>query len=168
MSKQSPVESALWGGALAIIAGLPKETSNTTRTVAEFTEDSSGTNTVRTSYEVEQLDGSNKVYALALTVQESTDDRDSFWGPGSAVDKADPERRVVVDGEHYLIGDGADSFRGFGGRRHDIEFFDGRTVTTRDLWHQGTVPPKWRERYPDNAKWAVKAEQSSPTPGGEE
>jgi len=153
MKREEPtVQSALWAGALAIIDGLPRETGNTCRHVREFTEDADGA-TVRTTYEVEQPDGSNKVYSLTLTVQESRDDKDEWWGPGSRIDQADPSERVVVDSEHYLIGGGTDGFLGFGGRRFDIEFFDGRKVVTKDLWHQGVIPPKWRERWPDNARF---------------
>ncbi|TDD36107.1 hypothetical protein E1286_38740 [Nonomuraea terrae] len=77
-----------------------------------------------------------------------------FWGPGGYVENAvDPADRVVVDGEHYAIGGDTGGFRGHGGRRFDIEWFDGRTATTRNLWHQGTVPAEWRHRYPDNARF---------------
>jgi hypothetical protein len=168
------VQTALWAGALAIVDGLPRETGNTRRHVGEFTvrefpQDGNGT-TVRTTYEVEQPDGASKVYTLTLTVEESRDDKDEWWGPGSRVDQADPSKRVVIGSEHYLIGDGTDGcpedgFLGFGGRRFEIEFFDGRKVTTRDLWHQGVIPPKWRERYPDNARF-VQPEGDSPQ-GGE-
>ncbi|WP_433235329.1 DUF6197 family protein [Streptosporangium sp. CA-135522] len=82
------------------------------------------------------------------------DDKSWFWGPGGERDDDDPVKRVVVEGEHYLIVDETCSgFRGFGGRRFDIEFFDGRTATTWNLWHQGTIPARWRDRYPDNARF---------------
>lgn len=75
-----------------------------------------------------------------------------FWGPDGYLENVtDPVDRVVIDGEHYVIREDAGPIRGFGGRRFDIQFFDGRTVTTRNLWHQGTVPAEWRHRYPDNA-----------------
>lgn len=75
-----------------------------------------------------------------------------FWGPDGYLENVtDPADRVVIDGEHYVIREDAGPIRGFGGRRFDIQFFDGRTVTTRNLWHQGTVPAEWRHRYPDNA-----------------
>ncbi|MFG1709165.1 hypothetical protein ACFLIM_38840 [Nonomuraea sp. M3C6] len=77
-----------------------------------------------------------------------------FWGPGGYLEGAvDPAARVVVDGEHYAICGNTGGFRGHGGRRFDIAFHDGRTATTRNLWHQGTVPPEWRHRYPDNARF---------------
>jgi hypothetical protein len=67
-----------------------------------------------------------------------------------------PERRVVVGGVHYRLGQhGArpSDHNGFGGKRWDIEFTDGRKVTTHDLWYQGLIPPKFRDRLPDNARF---------------
>lgn len=90
-------------------------------------------------------------------------DRDSrahTWGPGGYRDLDDPTMRVVVEVEHYLICEekGPDRFRGFGGRLFTIEFFDGRRVSTTNLMHQGTVPARWRERFPDNARFLTDAE----------
>jgi hypothetical protein len=97
-----------------------------------------------------------------------TDLRERFWGPGGDRDRDDLARRVVVDGEHYLICDETASavMRGFGGHPFGIEFFDGRRVTTRNLWHQGTVPPQYRDRYPDNARFVPASQVEIPT-GGE-
>lgn len=92
------------------------------------------------------------VRALVLAV---TDSHDDFWGPGGLRDRDDPARRVVIDGQHYLLGEErpGQTGDGFGGARFDIEFRDGRRVTTRNLWHQGAIPPRWRWRYPDNARF---------------
>ncbi|MEV4748997.1 hypothetical protein AB0K21_21685 [Streptosporangium sp. NPDC049248] len=95
---------------------------------------------------------------------EPENDMPWFWGPGGERGLDDPAKRVVVNGEHYLIcGDETGGFRGYGGRRFDIEFFDGRTATTRNLWCQGTIPPRWRDRYPDNARFVTRA-KTTPTP----
>ncbi|WP_067184506.1 hypothetical protein [Microtetraspora niveoalba] len=150
--KEPSIKSALWAGVLAIVDKLPKETGNTARSIGKFTQDGASSS-VHATYEIEQPDGSSKVYTLTLTVEESRDDHDGRWGPGGRRDQDDLTKRVVVDNVHYLIGDGKGSFQGFGGRRVDIEFFDGRKVTTTDLWHQGTVPPKWRHRFPNNARF---------------
>ncbi|MEV0149746.1 MULTISPECIES: hypothetical protein [unclassified Nonomuraea] len=88
------------------------------------------------------------------TNEEEAPDMPPYWGPGGYLESAaDPTARVVVDGEHYTIGGDTGGFRGFGGRRFGIEWFDGRKATTRNLWHQGTVPAEWRHRYPDNARF---------------
>ncbi len=84
---------------------------------------------------------------------------DAMWGPGGACDRLHPgQQRAIIGGTCYVIGvETSKGPRGFGGRRFDIEFFDGRTVTTTDLWYQGVVSPKWRERLPDNARFATSA-----------
>lgn len=66
---------------------------------------------------------------------------------------------VRIDGSHYRyradVPVGVAAFRGFGGREITIQFFDGRTVVTKNLWHQGTIPDRFRERLPDNARWGT-------------
>lgn len=161
LAKTTPIESALWAGVLAAIERLPKETGGTSRTPGEFTHEGD-TSGVSTTYTVDQPDGTSRVYAIRISVEESRDDHDSMWKAGGRADQSGPGERVVVDGEHYRIGAGKTTFRGFGGRRFDIEFLDGRKVTTRDLWHQGVIPPKWRERFPDNARFVTPAEIPSP------
>jgi hypothetical protein len=54
--------------------------------------------------------------------------------------------------------------RGFGGRRWDVvSLADGSTRTTCNLWQTKTVPPKWRERWPDTARfdWAYVEQERS-------
>lgn len=63
--------------------------------------------------------------------------------------------QVVIEGHAYGIGDEKpgtpSSMRGFAGRRFDIEFFDGRKVTSHNLWSQGPIPERFRDRLKDNA-----------------
>lgn len=40
---------------------------------------------------------------------------------------------------------------GFGGREFVIRFLDGTEVTTRNLWHQGEIPERFRVHLPNNA-----------------
>jgi hypothetical protein len=151
--EEKALREAMWGGVLAVGKGIPMP-GNNSRTCGDRTDDGMGSQSVRATYKVSQPDGSQKVYVVTVSVEESTDHRDSFWGPGGVRDGDDPLKRVVVNGDHYYLGDDKPGgFKGFGGHRWEIEFFDGRKVITHDLWHQGTVPPKWRERYPDNAKF---------------
>ncbi|WP_275558596.1 hypothetical protein [Streptomyces sp. 5-6(2022)] len=153
----NPVRHALWQGILTIVDDLPKETGGTSRSIGEFTDDGMGGSAMRATYVVGQKDGSDKVYAITVSIEQSVDHVDYFWGPGGPRDGDNLLDRVVVGGEHYILGEDrpGDAFKGFGGRRFDIEFFDGRKVTTRDLWYQGVIPPKWRERYPDNARFVT-------------
>lgn len=75
-----------------------------------------------------------------------------FWRGYERV-KDDP-RVVRVGGDHYFVEPDSTSWPlGFGGRRWSVEFFDGRRVVTKNLWHQGTIPEHFRERLPDNARF---------------
>lgn len=75
-----------------------------------------------------------------------------FWTDRLA-EKDYPET-VRVAGDHYQIGPADDSpMRGYGGRPFRIQFGDGRTVDTRNLWHQGTIPAHFAARMPDNAEF---------------
>ena len=76
-----------------------------------------------------------------------------FWT--DYVEQKDKPEMIRVDGQHYVIGREEDSGfgRGFAGRKFVIEFFDGRKVTTSNLWAQGNIPARFLERLPDNAKW---------------
>lgn len=63
-----------------------------------------------------------------------------------------------INGNHYYIGDenSKSGFRGFGGTPHTIAFNDGREVRTTNLWYQGEVPERFRERLPDNATFVAR------------
>lgn len=82
-----------------------------------------------------------------------------FWRDRIAADRGvDKDRFVVVNGRHYTIGDEPTPTQkrigvglGFGGSEFRILFNDGRRVTTHNLWHQGTIPERWRSELPDNA-----------------
>lgn len=58
-----------------------------------------------------------------------------------------------IDGTQYVIGEEHQKYapRGFGGLRFDIQFHDGRKVTTNNLWCNGDIPEHFRARLPDNA-----------------
>jgi hypothetical protein len=67
---------------------------------------------------------------------------------------------TVIDGCTYTPGTRTSGeFRGCGGRRFDIEYFDGRRVTTFDLWVGGVIPERWRNRIPDTARFLNGAER---------
>jgi hypothetical protein len=83
-------------------------------------------------------------------VRESCCHACDFWRQYEAM-KHDP-KVVRVDGQHYYIGKPF-WFKAFGGRRFVIEFFDGRRAVSDCLWTQGIIPPHFRERMPDNARF---------------
>lgn len=68
---------------------------------------------------------------------------------GETLDK----NAVIIDGECYHIGDenAHPCFRGFGGDKFVIKFNNGKTVTTTNLWHNGTIPKELNVK--DNAKF---------------
>lgn len=76
-----------------------------------------------------------------------------FW---TEIIRAANKSSVCIDGHHYQIGAEHGSnpdVRGFGGRRFHIRFFDGRQLTTTNLWYQGKIPSHFRDQLPDNAEF---------------
>lgn len=68
------------------------------------------------------------------------------------------EQHIIIKGECYCDGGNVDkpsldSWLGFCGRRFWIRFFDGRTLTTNNLWYQGKIPEEFREELPDTAEF---------------
>jgi hypothetical protein len=64
---------------------------------------------------------------------------------------------TVIDGRIYSVGDVRkppnQRHAGMAGRRFDIEFFDGRRVTTHDLWAGSEIPERYRAQLPDTARF---------------
>jgi len=59
---------------------------------------------------------------------------------------------TVIDGRIYTVGNRPPGpHNGMAGRRFDIEYFDGRRVTTHDLWAGGEIPERLRSQIPDTA-----------------
>lgn len=73
----------------------------------------------------------------------------NVWnGPSSLLVIEEGEKRTL-----YNIGKGTekDKFRGFGGSWWTVNYLDGRQRETCDLWHRGTIPPHFWDRFPVNA-----------------
>ena len=67
-----------------------------------------------------------------------------------------PHTYAIINGTHYVIGDENSKetyFRGFGGQKFKIKFFDGTEVTTTNLWYQGIPPEHFKDKFPDNAQF---------------
>lgn len=76
----------------------------------------------------------------------------SFWLCKTDYPDYVANRRAIINGDHYMAYAETDGiFRGSGGRRFIIQFFDGRIIETNNLWHQGTIPDRFRELLQDNA-----------------
>lgn len=76
-----------------------------------------------------------------------------YWHTRIA-EKDDPFS-VRIGGKHYTIhaDDAPKGARGFGGVLHTIRFFDDSVVETRNLWSQGEIPARFRDRLLDNASF---------------
>jgi hypothetical protein len=79
-----------------------------------------------------------------------------FWLPKTYMEDSFSERMPLrANGVHYtaLMDNSAKGFKGFGGCMFVFEFFDGRVLSCNNVWHQGTIPAKWREKLPDNGRF---------------
>lgn len=75
-----------------------------------------------------------------------------FWT--GYVSQRDNPAIARVNGEHYYIQpDTSSGFKGFGGSKFTVSFKDGREVVTHNLWGQGRIPDRFRDRLPDNAEF---------------
>ena len=80
----------------------------------------------------------------------------AFWLWQHECDQRDPRRRgrfAVINGSHYVLGDGKGAFQGHYGDSFTVRFNDGRVVVNNDLWHQGEIPEHLRHLFPDNAEF---------------
>lgn len=78
----------------------------------------------------------------------------NFWT--EKVRKKYASTSVRINQIHYFIDvneERKSHCKGFGGAKFVIKFFDGRIVTTTNLWCQGTVPDDFRNDLPDNAEF---------------
>lgn len=63
-------------------------------------------------------------------------------------------KAAVINGQHNMIEpdeSGDRRWSGCGGREFKIKFNDGRQVVTHNLWHQGSIPERFRNVLTDNA-----------------
>jgi hypothetical protein len=85
---------------------------------------------------------------ISVTKKLAYSENDVFWQE----QHDNPAGAVRVDGIHYRIGNSQGGARGCGGARWRFRWLaTGADFTTDDLWRQGTIPPGWRKRLPDNA-----------------
>jgi hypothetical protein len=74
----------------------------------------------------------------------------NFWDEYSQ--PAMLSRSIRVAGSHYMdCGEAHPRDRGCSGREFNIQMNDGRTIKTNNLWHQGTIPDRFKSQIPDNA-----------------
>jgi hypothetical protein len=85
----------------------------------------------------------------------------SFWLGKTDYPDYMKNHQVIINGEHFMLGETKGHFRGFGGRRFRIQFFDGRIIETKNLWFQGEIPDQFRSMLPDNAVFLLVEEKSA-------
>jgi len=60
-----------------------------------------------------------------------------------------------VNGRHYVVEPydttTPSQWRGSSGAEFTFRFHDGREITSNDVWTQGEIPARFRDRLPDNA-----------------
>lgn len=63
------------------------------------------------------------------------------------------ESGIIIDGRRYSAGSNRKPgpFNGFGGSWFHIRMNTGAEIHTCDLWAQGEIPERFRDRLPDNA-----------------
>ena len=151
---RGPLGEALWAGVLAVgdAPSFHVDHRGSSRTTAHYTNDQ-GTQAVSAVYTFYNADGTRTHRKVVVMVAEEVDSDDGYWS------QIRPDDSGVVrtsDGKHYIIGKrrpgDRDSWKGFGGHKWHVRFNDGRSVYTDNLWSQGAIPPKHRERLAPNAE----------------
>jgi DNA-directed RNA polymerase subunit RPC12/RpoP len=75
----------------------------------------------------------------------------SFWLEKTDYPDYMKNHQVIINGQHFMIGETKSFIKGFGGRRFMIQFFDGRIIETNNLWSHGQIPDQFRSMLQDNA-----------------
>lgn len=90
-----------------------------------------------------------------------------FWLQKAKLRRKDPNFCVIAGAAYHIAREEAPGgFRGFGGRKHVIRFFDGRVVTSTNLWFNGEVPGCWRAFLPDTAEFVDRGDPAAVALGG--
>jgi hypothetical protein len=131
---------------------------------------------------VEQPDGRDRIYLIEaryrrdvpeVVVKKWWSENEEFWD--RKVAQFDPQRNLIVNGKWYSLGQEARDNEGnllpgggFGGRFiqfQRISWIGGApgdpgayrvysdAMATRNLWFGGQIPPSYRDRLPDNARF---------------
>lgn len=75
------------------------------------------------------------------------------WLSNAQADSWEEPLAVIAGHSHFRIRPEDYRFKGHGGHRFVIKFFDGRVITTTNLWSQGDIPEHFWELMPDNANF---------------
>lgn len=90
-------------------------------------------------------------------IKQAMDTHGVCWECGYWRVEVTKPHEVVIDARIYSLGNinkpPGSPYAGMAGRRFDIEFFDGRVVTTHDLWAGSEVPDRLKQQIPDTARF---------------
>jgi hypothetical protein len=78
----------------------------------------------------------------------------NFWD--EYTHKKDDPKIARIQGHHYVVEPPSplpSRMLGFSGREFKVRWHDGREVTTNNLWSQGDIPERFKDRLPDNAEF---------------
>jgi hypothetical protein len=162
-------ELVIWEALLQIVEDLKKAnpSAGNSRLPGEYLHHEDGRIQGSTRFTTFNTDGTQTNHQITGILQDGhvttrvhsvENTRDAVWGPGGDMDSDDDAgRRIIVNHTVYYISPdttGPSYCAGFGGRRWEIEYLDdGRRKVSHNLWQSNTVPPKWRERWPDTARF---------------
>ena len=169
--RADPLYQMLWDAVIARCAELEKAVPcrSTGRSAALIGADG---HTVSALLALYQADGTSLRYQVEarivpLFLRGGGNVSVTSEGPWVNSDDAEWERRIAArDAHNVIIGatwygirpdlpERDSSHAGFAGALHRIRYLaDGRVIETRNLWHGGTIPPKFRDRLPDDAEFA--------------
>lgn len=66
---------------------------------------------------------------------------------------AKKDKYIRIRGRCYYIDEKYHTSKGSKGEKFTIKFFDGKKVTTTDLWHCGKIPDEFKEELCNNAEF---------------
>lgn len=63
------------------------------------------------------------------------------------------KNNIIANYTWYTLGDedGTGPFRGFGGNQFQFLKNDDVLITSTNVWYGGEIPPRWRDKIPNNA-----------------
>lgn len=83
---------------------------------------------------------------------------ENYWLEKCKAQETDPYEYAIIDGQSYhfnrkkpIAEYSRYEFLGFDGKRFTIRYDNGDTYTTNNLWIQGEIPEKYRDRLKNNA-----------------
>lgn len=163
-ARLDPQREALWAAIMRVVNQTQRDVkhSGSSRSVGYW--NTEGTECL-CKLDLGMLDGSHQVHLIEAyfpfrsteietRVDVLTHNSDPFW----LEQLSDRNNAVVIDHEHYRIHDDVAPDRrdaaGFGGHQFTLENLEtGERTVTRNLWHQGTIPPAFRDRMPDTHRF---------------